>query len=160
MSYLSWNWIWIQNLDRNWVAISKLTKGIWQFLTWALESLKDFHFTGPLLSKVYIVWDIKHIEVIVNESKEGYKICRRIGLSIQSLHKEFDKFWPEISKVSKIFTLRWSFSPNYIFFELKKYKGVTFHETEQGFKIWREIDLPFQNWHKKFEKFWCEHSKV
>ena len=36
--------------------IAKLTWGIWQILTWALESLKKFHFNVLLLSKVYIVW--------------------------------------------------------------------------------------------------------
>ena len=28
----------------------------WQILIWALESLKNFHFNGLLLSKVYLVW--------------------------------------------------------------------------------------------------------
>ena len=120
MSYLSWNWIWIQNLDRNRVAISKLAKGIWQILTWALESLKNFHFNGLLLSKVYIVWTKKYIEVIFHETKEGYKIWRAIALSFQNWHKEFDKFWSEHSKVSKVFTLRGFFWANYIFFQLKK----------------------------------------
>ena len=46
-----------------------------------------------------------------------------------------------------------SFSANYIFFELKKYRGVIFHETEEGYKIWREIDLSFQNSHEEFDKF-------
>ena len=54
----------------------KLTWGIWWILTRALESLKDFHFNGLLLSKVYIVW-------------------RGINLSLQNWHKEFDKIWPE-----------------------------------------------------------------
>ena len=109
----------------------------------------------------HILFELKEYrEVIFLETKVGYKIWRRIGLSFQNWHKQFDKFWPEHSKVSKIFTLRCSFWPNYIFFELEKYKGVTFHETEEGFKIWREIDLSFQNWHKKFDKFWCEHLKV
>ena len=27
-------------------------------------------------------------------------------------------------------------------------------------KIWRGIDLSFQNWHKEFDEFWPEHSKV
>ena len=52
-----------------------------------------------------------------------------------------------------------SFWAKYILFELKKYRGVIFHETEEGYKIWRGIDLSFQNWHKKFDKFWPEHSK-
>ena len=64
------------------------------------------------------------------------------------------------SKVSKIFTLRGSFWANYVFFELKKCRGVIFHETEEGFKVWRKIDLSFQNWHKEFDKFCCEHSKI
>ena len=30
-------------------------------------------------------------------------------------------------------------------FELKKYRGVIFHETEVGYNIWRGINLSFQN---------------
>ena len=26
-------------------------------------------------------------------------------------------------------------------------RGIIFHETEEGFKIWRGIELLFQNWH-------------
>ena len=40
----------------------------------------------------------------------------------------------------------------YILFELKKYRGVIFHETEEGYKIWGRIDSSFQNWHKEFDK--------
>ena len=54
--YLSWDWRGMQNLERNRLVVSKLALGIWQILTWALESLKDFHSNGLLLSKVYIVW--------------------------------------------------------------------------------------------------------
>ena len=54
-SYLSWNCRGIQNLGRNWLALSKLAQWIWQILTWGLESLKDFHFIGLLMSKLYIV---------------------------------------------------------------------------------------------------------
>ena len=45
-------------------------------------------------------------------------------------------------------------------FELKKYREVIFNDTEEGYKILRGIDLLFQNWHKKFDKFWPGHSKV
>ena len=56
-SYLSWHWRVIQNLVRNQLVASKLTWGIWQILTWALKSLKNFDFNGLLLSKkVYIIW--------------------------------------------------------------------------------------------------------
>ena len=55
-SYLSWNWIGIQNLERNRLFVSKLAKRIWQILTWALETLKNFHFNGLLL---HILFELK-----------------------------------------------------------------------------------------------------
>ena len=32
----------------------------------------------------------------------------------------------------------------------KIYWGVVCYDNEEWYKIWREIDLPFQNWHEKF----------
>ena len=63
-------------------------------------------------------------------------------------------------EVSKIFILIGSFWAKYMLLEVKKYRQVIFHETEEGSKIWRGIDLSFQNWHKEFDKSWAEHSKV
>ena len=71
---------------------------------------------------------------------------------------EFDKFWPEYSKVSNIFTLMGLFWAKFILFELKKYREVIFHENEERYKTWRGIDTSFQNWHKEFDKFWPEYS--
>ena len=45
------------------------------------------------------------------------------------------------------------FEPKYILVELKEYRGVIFHETDKWCKIWRGIDLSFQNWHEEFDKF-------
>ena len=98
--------------------------------------------------------------VICHDNEELCKIWRGTDLTFQSWHEEFDEFWPERLKVSKIFILMISFRAKYILFELKKYRRVIFHETEEGYKIWRGIDLSFQNWHKEFDKFWPEHSKV
>ena len=138
------------------IGIRNLTK--FDPSTW--KSKKNLILMGSFWAK-YILFELKkYREVIFHETKEGYKIWRGISLSFQNWHKEFDKFWPEHSKVSKIFTLRGSFWANYIFFELKKYRGVIFHETKEGYKIWRGIGLSFQNWQKEFDKFWPEHSKV
>ena len=93
---------------------------------------------------------------VKRDAKFGEKLTCRFKIGIRN----FTNFWPEHSKASKMFTLMGSFWANYIFFELKKYRGVIFHETKEGCKIWREIDLSCQNWHKEFDKFWCEHSKV
>ena len=110
-------------------------------MTWALESIKNFHFNGLLLSKVYIVQAKKYIEVIFLETKEGYKIWRGIDLSFQNWPNEFGKFWLEHSKLSKIFTFMGSFWAKCILFELKMYRGIIFHETEEGYKIWRGIEF-------------------
>ena len=109
----------------------------------------------------YILLELKkHRGVIFHETEEGYKIWRGIDSPFKNWHKEFDKFWPEPSKVSKIFTLMGSLWAKYILFELKNYRGVIFHETEDEYKIWRGNDSSFQNLHKEFDKIWPEHSKI
>ena len=49
-------------------------------------------------------------------------------------------FHPTIQK-SKKFTSMGYFCPKYIRYELKKYRGVIFHDTEQWCKIWINLDL-------------------
>ena len=124
-----------RSLERNRLVVSKLTRGIWHSLTWALGGLKNFPFNGLLLSKVYIVWAKKYRGVIFHDIEEWCKIWRGINLSFENWHEEFDKFWPDHLKVSKIFTLMGSFWAKYILPELKKYRGVIFHETEEWYKI-------------------------
>ena len=111
------------------------------------------------MRKVYIVW-AKKVEFIFCETEEGYKIWRGIDMLFANWHKEVDKFWPEHSKVSKMFTLMGSFWAKYVLFELKKHRGVIFHGTKEWYKIWRKTDLSFGKWHDEFGKFSTEHSKV
>ena len=53
-----------------------------------------------------------------------------------------------------------SFWAKHILFELNKYSRAIFHDNKEWCKIWREIYLLFQNWHKEFDKFWPEHSSL
>ena len=127
---------------------------------WPKQFSKKFILMGSFWVK-YILFELKKYRgVISHKTEEGSKIWRGIDLPFQNWHKEFDKFWPEHSNVSKIFFLMGSFWANYTFFQLKKYRGVIFHKTEERYKIWSGIDLSFQDWHKEFDKFWPEHSKV
>ena len=48
----------------------------------------------------------------------------------------------------------------YIMFELKKYRGVIFHDTREWCKIWRNSDLWFGKWCQEFHKFLSEHMKI
>ena len=68
------------------------------------------------------------------------KIWKRIDLPFQNWHEEFDKFWPDNSKISKVCTLMgW-----YKMFQLKKYRGVMFDCTQDWYKVWRKTGLCFQ----------------
>ena len=159
-SYLSWHWMVMQNLKKNWLVVWKMIWGIWQIFTRALQSLKIgtlIRFFNPK-KKMY---ELKiYRAVMCHDNEEWYKIWRGSDLLFQNWHEEFAKFWPEHLKVSKSFILIWPFWAKYMLFELKKCRWVIFHDTEKGYNIWREIDLPFQNWHKELENIWPEHSKV
>ena len=54
---------------------------------------------------------------------------------VQNWHEEFDEFWSKLSKVSKICNVMGSFWTKYTMFELKKYRGVMFPDTEEWWKI-------------------------
>ena len=53
-----------------------------------------------------------------------------------------------------------SLRPKYIFFELQKYRGIIFHNTEELCKFWRKTDLCVESRLEKFGKFSLEHLKV
>ena len=90
-NYLSWNWKRIQNLERNRLVVSKFTQGISEILNWALESLKNIHFNGLFLSKVYIVWAKKMQR---NYLSWHWKTWRKTDLSFGKWHDEFGKISP------------------------------------------------------------------
>ena len=74
---MSWQWRMIQKLKRNWLVVLKLTWGISQSLTQALESLKNVCFNWLFVTKVYNVWAAKvqrgylswHLKVMQNLKK-------------------------------------------------------------------------------------------
>ena len=90
--------------------------------------------------------------VMCYDNEEWYKIWKEIDLSVQNWHEEFNKFWPEHSKISKIFTLMGCFWPKYTMFELRKYRRVMFDGIQDWYKVWRKTDLCFQQWHDEFGK--------
>ena len=68
-------------------------------------------------------------------------------------------FHPTTQK-SKNFTSMGYFCPKYMRFELKKYREVISHDTEQWCKISMNLVLWFQKWHKESGKLSLEHLKV
>ena len=74
--------------------------------------------------------------------------------------KNLVNFDPSTQKVAKIWTLIGSYCARYLMFDLKKYRGITFHDTEEWRKIWKKTDLWLGKWQEEFGKFSPEHSKV
>ena len=62
-------------------------------------------------------------DFLCHNNIEWCKIWIGIDLSVQNWHEEFDKFWPEHSKISKICPLMGFFWSKYVMFELKKSIG-------------------------------------
>ena len=45
-------------------------------------------------------------------------------------------------------------------YDLKIYRGVMCGDDEEWCKIWKGIDLSFQNWHEEYDKFKPKYSIV
>ena len=92
----------------------------------------------------YKMYELKiYRGVLGHENEEWYQIRTGIDLSVQDQHEAFEKFWPKHSKIEKICTLAGCFWQKYVMFELKKYGGVMFDDTEERCKIWRKTDFCF-----------------
>ena len=111
------------------------------------------------LLKVYKILAKKYGGVISQDAKDWCKIWRKNDLLFQKWQK-FGEIWPEHSKVSKTCTFICSYCAKYLMFDLKKYRGVIFHDTEGWCKIWRKTDLWFGKWHEEYGKFSPEQLKV
>ena len=83
----------MKSLKRNWLVISKLTWSISQILTQALASLKNFHFNGLLLSKVYIVW-AKKVQggyllwhwIVMQNLKKNWLVVQKMTRNLANFH--------------------------------------------------------------------------
>ena len=131
---------------------------IWWILIRALEGLNNLHFNWPLSCKVYNAWSKEAQRSYYTE--EPCNIWGEPGLWFGKWHEELGKFSPEHLESVKIGTLMRSVCPKKTVLELKIYRGIMCNDTEEWWKILREIDLPFQNWRKGFDESWLDHSKV
>ena len=78
-----------------------------------------------------------------HDNEEWYHIWRGIDLPVEYWHEEFDKFWPEHSKFSKMCTLIGCFWPKYIILSLKINRGVMFDGTEGYRKFEGKLSCAF-----------------
>ena len=129
MSYVWLHLGLIQSLRENWPVFPKTD----------MRNLENFHQSqslqiGTVMTHFCLKLKMHEIKtyrgVMCHGNEEWCKNWRGIDLSVQNWYEEFDKFWPEHSKISKICILMDHFWPRYISFELKNYRGVMFDGTE------------------------------
>ena len=150
----------MQNLKKNWLAVWKMTWRTWQFFITTLESVKISTFMRSFCPKLKM-HELKICRgAMSNDTEERWKIWRGIDLSFQNQHKECHEFWLKYSKVLKKLRLKGYFWRKYIMSELKRYRGLTFHDTREWCKIWRKTNLWFGKKYEEFGKFSPEHLKV
>ena len=118
--------------------------------TWKSQ---NWDFDGILLSSRKCM-SLKFTgNILVMTVKKRCKIVRGSNLLFQIWHEDFDEFWLEHLKISKLCFFMRCLWAKYIIFGLKNYRGDIFNSTEDWCKIWRKIDLCFLKWHEEFAKF-------
>ena len=90
--------------------------------------------------KNHIKFDLKmYRRVISHDTEEWCKVKRKTDSWFQVWHEEFCEFSPDHSKVQK-FHFDGPFLSKVYEVWAKKYRGVTFYDTKQWWKIWINFD--------------------
>ena len=113
-------------------------------MTWALESLENFRFNGLFLNKEYIVWAKKVQLSYVSWQWRMIQKLKRDWLFVLKLTWGTSQILTQAFESLKFWVLIGSLWPKYILFELQKYRGVIFHDTEELCTFWRKTDLWFE----------------
>ena len=103
---------------------------------------ENLHFDVLHLSKVYYLYYYRG--VMCHNTEEWCKIWGGTDLCCKKWHEEFGEFDPTFESL-KICTLMGSFWTRYIMFELKNYRGVMCHDTDEWCNIQRKLTGGLKN---------------
>ena len=111
--------------------------------------LKVYKTSTKKVQRGYVLWHWRAIWIL---KKNQFVVSKKTRV--------WWIFNPNTQKFSKICTLIGPFHAMYITLDLKRYRGVIFHDTEVPRKIWRKTDSWPRKWREKFTKFPPEHLEV
>ena len=123
------------------------------------QKYQNWNFDKMLLSKVENVWALNLQWSYVSWQWRMIQKLKRNWLVVLKLTWTSQNLTRALEKSKNLFFLIGSLWPKYILFELQKYRGVIFHDTEELCKFWRKTDQWFEKRHEKFGKFSPEHLK-
>ena len=115
---------------------------IWRNFTWAVKNLKFYTLMGSFCPNHKMFQLKKYGRVISHVNEEWCKVWRKTDLWFQIWLSNMNlvNFHPTTQKAQNFFSMGY-FCPKHTRFELQKYGGVIFHDTEQWYKIWINPDL-------------------
>ena len=102
----------------------------------------------------------KYRGVMFNCTQGWYKIWRKTDLCFQKCTWGIWQIFTRALESLQIGTLMTYFCLKVQMYEFKNCRGVMCHGNDKWCKICRGTDLPVENWHEEFDKFWPEHSKT
>ena len=125
-------------------------------LSWPFLLPKSYNVSAKKEQKSYTSWYWRPMQSLLKKLTCGFKYDMSNLVSFHATTQKFENFF-----------LMGSFCPKYIRFELWKYIGVIFHDTEQWCKIWINPDLVaskmawgtewnFNRVAKSLENFYCD----
>ena len=104
--------------------------------------------------------NFKMYDNVFHDYKNNTKFEEELTCPFKIDMRNFYKFWPGHSKVSKICTSMDSFWAKYIIFELKKYRGFMFHHIEDWCKFEEKLTCGLENDIEEFGRFLPGHLNV
>ena len=117
--------------------------GLWWHLFVKSGKCMSLKFTGKLC-----------VMTRKNDEKSEEELTCHFKIDIRNLTNFDSSKW-----VSESYSLMGCFWPNYIMFELKKYRGVIFHDTRQWCKISRKMNGGLENGMRNLAKFYQNTRK-
>ena len=143
----------LENDMRN---MANFHQSTWKFQNWDFDGVL-FLIQRKKCMRLKFTEEL-YVMAMKNDAKFEEELICRFKIEMRNL----TNFWPEHLKVSKSFALMGSFWIKRKLFQLKKYRGVIFHNIETWDKNWRGIDSSFQNTTRNLTNFdqstWKSHK--
>ena len=116
------------------------------------KNLKNLHFNGLLLIKVYNVWAKKVQRCYVWWNWRLMQILKENWLVLSKMTWRIWQIFTRALESLKIWTLIGSFYLKQKIYKLKIYRGVICHAMKNDVKFEEELTCQFKFWHEEFDE--------
>ena len=134
-TYLSWQWMMIQSLKKNWLVVSNMTWRIWWIFTEPLKSPKISLWWAIFVQSIWSLSQKKYRGATFNDTEQWCKILLRPDLFVWKMARGIGWTFIRAPKSLKNCTLMGSFCPKHMMFQLEHFREIMCHDTEGCCKI-------------------------